>query len=158
MKQDRFLLAILGVIGVLIIAAVSLFFIRQEPQEYGSEESPEGVVRNYVLSLQLGDYQRAYKYLQVDENKPDFHSFQVELLRNENEFPRAVIQIGETELIGTSARVNTTIIHSDNDPFSSDWVEDTPALLSIEENKWYIVSMPYPYWGWDWYIREIKNP
>ena len=35
MKQDRFLMIILGVIGLLVILAIVLFFVRQEPQEYG---------------------------------------------------------------------------------------------------------------------------
>ena len=154
MKQDRFLLIILGGIGILIITAVSLFFIRQQPQEYKPDDRPEGVVHNYVLSLQLGDYQRAYNYLQKDIHKPDFKTFQQSLLRNENEFSRAAIQIGEVDLFGKDARVDITIIHTNNDPFSSSWVENMPAMLTLQENNWRIVSMPFPYWGWDWFIKD----
>ena len=59
MKQDRFLIVILGFILFLVVIAVGLFFIRQEPQTYGPEDSPEGVVRNFVLALQADDYSRA---------------------------------------------------------------------------------------------------
>jgi len=154
MKQDRFLLIILGGIGILIIAALSLFFIRQQPQEYRSEDTPDGVVHNYVLSLQLGDYQRAYNYLQNASDKPDFNTFQQSLLRNENEFSRAAVQLGELNIFEKDARVDVTIIHTNNDPFARSWAEKTPALLTLQDNEWHIVSMPFPYWGWDWYIKD----
>ena len=55
MKNDRFLVGIISFIGLLMVLAVVLFFVRQEPQDYGPEDSPQGVVRNYVLALQGGD-------------------------------------------------------------------------------------------------------
>jgi len=63
MKQDRFLLGILIFIGLLVIAALALFFIRQDSQVYVADDTPEGVTRNYALALQKQDFQRAYDYL-----------------------------------------------------------------------------------------------
>jgi hypothetical protein len=154
MKQDRFLMIILSGIIFLVILAVVLFFIRQEPQAYGSEENPEGVVRNYILAVHNGDYQRAYRYLQEDSNKPEFTVFQQSYLQSESEVNRSAVQLGEVEIVGTQARVKMTIIHASNDPFSRTWDQTATALLSLQNGEWRIVSMPYPYWGWDWYIRE----
>jgi len=154
MKQDRFLLVILGGIGLLIVAAIVIFFVRGEPQGYGPEDTPEGVLRNYVISLQNGDFQRAHGYLQVVENQPSLTTFQQSLLRNEYDLTQAAIQLGDVKITGDDALVNITIIHSNNDPFNRTWTENTTGLLTLQEGEWRIVNMPYPYWGWDWYMEK----
>jgi len=154
MKQDRFLMIILGGIGLLVIFAVVLFFIRQEPQDYGSEQNPEGVVRNYLLAIQKGDYQRAYLYLHEGEDKPDFALYQQSYLQSEGDIARAAVQLGEVEIVGNQARIDMIIIHTSNDPFSRTWDQAATALLTLQNGEWRIVNMPYPYWGWDWYIKE----
>jgi hypothetical protein len=155
MKQDRFLIAILGAIGVLVVLAVALFFVRQEPQSYGSNDTPEGVVRNYSLALQKSDYQNAYEHLQNTGNKPDFITFQQTFLRIEADISQSAIQLGEVDISGDNARVAITIIHSNNnDLFNRTWDENGTALLTLQDGEWRILSMPYPYWGWDWYIEK----
>ena len=56
MRQDRFLTGILIGIGVLVIAALAVFFIRRDGQSYVAENTPEGVVHNYVVSKLNKDY------------------------------------------------------------------------------------------------------
>ncbi len=51
MKQDRFLMGILIFIIVLVVAALVLFFVRNEKPIYGAEDKPEGVLYNYALAL-----------------------------------------------------------------------------------------------------------
>ena len=63
MKQDRFLVGILIFIGVLVVVALALFFIRQDNQVYVADDTPDNIVRNYALALQKQDFQRAYTYL-----------------------------------------------------------------------------------------------
>jgi hypothetical protein len=154
MKQDRFLVVILGLIIFLVVIAVGLFFIRKEPQNYGPEDSPGGVVRNFMLALQAGDYQRAYSYLQDGSKKPTFSTFQQSLLKNETQFIATGVQLGEVEIFGDNARVDITIIHNSTDPFDRTWEESATVLLTLQDGKWVITSMPYPYWGWDWYIEK----
>ena len=151
MKNDRFLIVILSGIGLFIVLAVGLFLVRQQPQGYGPEDSPDGVVRNYVLALQAGDYHRAYGYLQESENKPEFAVFQQAALRNETGNSSAGVQLGEVSMSGDHARVGITILHFNNDLFNRSWDENTAALLTLQDGVWRITSMPYPYWGWDWY-------
>ena len=74
MKQDRFLIGILVGVAVLVVVAVGVFFLRQNDQTYIAEDTPDGVVHNYVLAIQLGDYDRAYGYLAEGEGKPDSSS------------------------------------------------------------------------------------
>ncbi|MFQ5942294.1 MAG: hypothetical protein ACE5JF_01950 [Anaerolineales bacterium] len=64
-SSDRILIGIvIGIIAlVLIVFAITL--LRPEA-EYQSEEDPEGVVHNYLLALQNGDFDRAYQYLAHD--------------------------------------------------------------------------------------------
>ena len=154
MKADRFLIGILIVISLLIALALVLFFVRQNPQEYSSDEVPEGVVRNYVLALQKGDYQKAYGYLQNAQNKPDFTKFQQSLLQNRSNVNPSAIQLGEADVTGINAHVTLTVIHTQSGPFDRGWDEAATALLVLQDGKWRIASMPYPYWGWEWYAGE----
>jgi len=153
MKQDRFLMVILGVIGLSVVMAVVLFFVRQEPQDFGLEDTPDGVVRNYVLALHKGDYERAYGYLQDGDYKPDFAAFQQAFLQYEMDITRTAVQLNKTDITENNARVEVTIIHGNNDPFGRTWDENGIVLLNRQDGEWRIVSMPYPYWGWDWYIK-----
>ncbi|MCJ7701284.1 MAG: hypothetical protein MUO62_06850 [Anaerolineales bacterium] len=156
MKRDRFLMVILGTIALLVVLAVILFFVRQEPQEYRSTDIPEGVVWNYVLALQEGDYHQAYAYLQEVENKPDFTGFQQTFLQNEMMISRTAVQLGDANITAESARIDVMVIHTNNDPFNRSWDENATALLIRQDEEWRIASMPYPYWGWDWYIIEKR--
>ena len=59
---DRFLLAI--VIGLVLLVVVTFVVVLARPEpDYQAEDTPEGVVFNYLLALQNQDYERAYKYL-----------------------------------------------------------------------------------------------
>ncbi len=151
MKNDRFLVVILGFIGLFMVLAVVLYLVRQEPQDYGPDDSPQGVVRNYVLALQQGDYSRAYGYLQEGDTKPDFTLFQQATLQNEIGNSPVAVQLGEVRITGDHARVSLTLLHFRGDPFSRSWDENSAALLTLKDGNWRITSMPYPYWGWDWY-------
>jgi hypothetical protein len=159
MKQDRFLLAVLIVIVALVIIALALFFIRRDDQEYGAEDSPEGVVRNYVLALQKGDYDRAYAYLAEDQNKPSFDSYQNDLLMSRRELANVSVQLGETGQTGEKALVALTVIHAAGGPFADAWREENSALLARDQiGSWKISRMPYPMWGPAWYPVKTLSP
>ncbi len=151
MKQDRFLLVILGFIGLLVIVSVGLFFMRQAPQDYRSEATPEGVVWNYVLAIQNGDYARAFVYLQAADGRPDFNTFQRALLVNAPQIAKTAVQTGKADIRGDTARLTITIVHSRSNLFDPGWTETGTALLVRQEGQWRITWMPYPYWGWEWY-------
>ena len=159
MKQDKFLLVVLLAITGLVLLSLVIFFIRRGSQEYSPESSPLGVVRNYVLALQKGDYPRAYAYLAEQQGKPDFEHFQSDFLTLKREILNVSVQLGSMEQTGEQALVFLSIIHPGNGPFGDVWREDTNALLSRDgTGSWTITRMPYPFWGVTWYPIKPPNP
>lgn len=156
MKNDRFLNGILTGIGVLILIALVLFFIRQQQAEYREDDSPQGVVHNYILGLVQRDYVLALSYLVDKPGKPDLAQFQMELTRSENEINRVSVTIGEVFLSGDTATVSLNMSQSYGGPITrSSWYAETAQLIR-ENGAWKIVSMPYPLWSWNWYTEVIK--
>lgn len=159
MKGDRFLLAILVGIIALVILALALFYSRQGDQEYAAEDVPQGVIRNYALALQSGDYERAYAYLAEGEDKPSYDRFQNDQLLRKQESEQLSLQLGEVEQTGEKAVVSLVIIHPSGGPFADVWRESTSAVLTRDSSgAWKIVSMPYPYWEPAWYLSKIPRP
>ena len=159
MKQDRFLLILMAAVTVLVGVAIILFFLRRGGQNYGAEDSPAGIVRNYVLAIQKGDYERAYAYLADDQNRLNYESFQNDLLGLRQELGNISVQIGKTEQTGQKALVALTVIHSASSPFADVWRDNTSAILTQDaQGVWKIARMPYPIWGPGWYPVKAPNP
>ena len=55
MKQDRFLTGILIGIVVLVVVALAVFFTRKDNLNYVSDDTPAGVVQNYVVAVHKRD-------------------------------------------------------------------------------------------------------
>ncbi len=156
MKQDRFLIGILAFIAALIVISLVLFFTRQQPLEYGAEDTPAGVVRNYVIAIQRGDYVRAYGYLADQQKKPSYTQFEQLFLSNPQSLSATGIRLGQTTQSGSQAWVEVTVFYGTGGPFgnsSGDSVEK--ASLVQQDGHWKITHMPYPYWSWDWY-QEVE--
>jgi hypothetical protein len=146
MRQDRFLLAILGGIGVLVVVALALFFLRQGKQVYESEATPTGVVHNYVLALQKGDYQRAYRYLADQQGMPDYSLFR-NSFPNREELASTAVQFSDEEISGDEAVLNMTMLHPGSGPFNEPFQDVQSARLTHQQGNWKILSVPYPFWG-----------
>jgi hypothetical protein len=154
-RGDRFLLAILIAIGVLVVVAIGLFYTRGGTGDYGLEDSPEGVLHNYILALEKGDYQRAYGYLHDAPGKPEFNQFRGAFLNGELSTSLAAVQIGETRKSGDDVILALVVIHGGSGPFGDSQRESTHALLvQGEAGEWKIANLSYPYWGWDWYTSR----
>ena len=156
MKNDRFLNGMLVGIGVLILIALSLFFIRQQQAEYRTDETPEGVVHNYILGIIQHDYKRAYSYLADSPEKPGLTQFQGELSRSATEINRLNVTIGEVFINGNNASVSLSMSQSYGGPLTrSSWYTES-AQLRQEDGDWKLVSMPYPLWSWNWFAENPK--
>lgn len=159
MAKDRFLLIILLTIVALAGLAVALFFVRQGSQDYASDDTPQNVVRNYVLALEKKDFARAYAYLRQGAGKPDFERFRQDFIGRGLDISNVAIQIGETQPSGKDVIVSVVVIRSGGGPFGDVYRESNSALLVLDESgAWLIASMPYPYWGWDWYNPQLLKP
>lgn len=156
MKNDRFLLAIVLAIAGLVLLALALFFLRRNPQEYIPDSTPRGVIHNYILALQLGDFERAYSYLEQGIDTPDFERYQTDLLSVKRDFDRLSVQLGATEETDDKALVALSIIHPGGGLFADVWREETSAVLVRSNGEWKIVKVPYPFY--QPVIAPIKNP
>jgi len=158
LKQDRFLLGILIGIALLVVVAVGLFLSRRGVQDYGPEDTPQGVIRNYILALEKGDYERAYGYLHAGDSKPSYEQFRSAFLSRQLDTSNTSVQIiGELHETSEDAIVNLVVIRGGTGPFADAYRESTQALLEKDkQGDWKIVNLPYPYWGWDWYQPRPK--
>jgi hypothetical protein len=151
MRQDRFLIAILSGIALLIVVALAVFFSRRTSIEYGNEDSPAGIVQNYLVALQKQDYQRAYEYLSNETYKPDSFRFQQDMIMRRGEIGRTSLEIGEATTSGAQAMVQLTILRVQSGIFGDTFRNTEAARLVQENGKWKIISFPYPFWSYDWY-------
>ena len=158
MKQDRFLTGILIGIGVLVIAALAVFFIRRDTQTYVQEDTPEGVVHNYVVAILNRDYERAYGYLADLDNKPAYdefrNSFVTGILGNPG---NAAVDVGDSQISGDDATVEVAMIFNPSDPFSTGYRDVQNAILVRQDGAWKLSSMPtYYLWDFNWYQELPK--
>ncbi len=151
MKQDRFLIGILIGIAVLVVVALVIFFIRKDNLNYVSDETPQGVVQNYVVALHKRDFDRAYSYLANLSNKPNPETFRSAFLNHNVDPANAGLEIGKVEISADTASVNLGIIFSPNDPFSSGYQNSDYAQLVRQNGAWKIKQLPYNFWSYDWY-------
>ncbi|MBG7609911.1 MAG: DUF4878 domain-containing protein [Anaerolineae bacterium] len=157
MKQDRGLLIILVVIAFLVVVSLVLFFIRNDDQQaYKADNSPQGVVHNYVLALHQGEYQQAYGYLQDADEKPTFSQFQQHFFENTWALENSSVHIDTTDQNGNEAYVSVSITYNSSAPFERPRYENGSVWLVKQDADWKLAYAPPPYWGWDWYT-EIRR-
>jgi len=157
MKQDRFLTGILIGIGVLVIAALAVFFLRKDSQTYVSDDTPEGVVHNYVMATLDRDYQRAYGYLADLDHKPTYEKFRQAFLQGQVNPSNSAVDIGKAEVLDDEAYVEVALIYTPSDPFSTGYRDVQRAALVKQNGSWKISSMPtYNFWDYNWYQEPPK--
>lgn len=157
MKQDRFLTGILIGIAVLVVIALTVFFIRKDSQSYVSEDTPEGVVHNYVLAVLNGDYEKAYGYLADLEDKPTYEEFRDAFIKGMVNPNNSAVDIGESEVNKDTASVEVAMIYNPSDPFSTGYRDTQRAILVKQGGVWKLSSMPgYYFWEYSWYQEKIK--
>ncbi len=149
MKQDKFLLGILIFIGLLVVLSLALFFTRDRPQPV-ADDTPEGVVYNYLLALQEKDYERAYAYLADEPGKPSRGAFE-QYYRYNVDFSLLAVEVGAGRILGESAEVEVVITRLSSDPFGRSWEENGIAFLTRQDGAWKIRGLPWQFWQWDWY-------
>jgi len=111
------------------------------------------VVRNYALALQKLDYARAYALLQDAEDKPDFDRFRVYFLTRAADPSSVALSIQGSAITGDQAVVDVVVIYNDLGPFIGANRSPGSALLVRDASgAWKIASVPYPFWGYDWYM------
>jgi len=157
MKQDRFLTGILVGIGLLVVVALAVFFTRKDGQTYILDNTPEGVVHNYVLAVLNKDYEKAYGYLADLEYKPTYADFRRAFLNGEVNPQNQAVDIGASEIVGDTATVELALIYNASDPFSTGYRNTQTADLVKQDGTWKLTLMPqYNFWGYNWYVKPPK--
>ncbi len=157
MKQDRFLTGILIGIALLIVAALVVFFTRQNRAVYATENTPDGVVHNYVLAILNKDYSRAYGYLADLDNKPTFSEFRQAFAVGRLSPASNGIKVGRASVTGEDATVEVSMVYTPGDPFSSGYNNVGTTQLVRQGGAWKISSMPtYNLWDYSWYQAVPK--
>jgi len=153
MKKDRFLLAILAGIFLLVIAAIVVFFTRTDRAVYVDGNEPADVVHNYVVAVHLEDWEKAYGYLAALKNKPTFAEFTTTFAENGMTTRSIGVELGKENIVGNNATVEINILVSNFTPFSSGYRSSDLAILEYQKGEWKISKMPYDLWGWNWYQK-----
>ncbi len=154
MKEDRFLIGIIVVVALLVLTSLVVFFTQKGDISYLAEDTPSGVVHNYILALQQGDFEKAYGYLANKEDKPTYERFQQDIVTTQTGMRDTGIQINNVNILKDTAQVELTVIENSGGPFMSEYRYTETALLVKEDGKWKILQMPYFYWSWNWYQPE----
>ncbi len=148
LKQDRLLLLILLSLAGLVVSAIVLFYVRSGEQEYGPVDTPEGIVRNYILALQKGDYSTAYSLLAQDADLPSLEQFENGLLAQRQAFDSLSVRLGAAEQAGKTAMVRLIVLHTSGGPFQDTWQDETSIVLRQDAaGVWKITTAPWPFWA-----------
>jgi ABC-type nitrate/sulfonate/bicarbonate transport system substrate-binding protein len=157
MKKDKFLIGIIIGIIALVTTSVVVFLTRQNTAlTYQADDQPQGVVFNYLLALDKGEYEKAYVYLAEIPNKPSLTQFRQSMAANQVQFGNAV-KVTDQQINGQTATVSVVTQSSGGGLFNDGYQWAEAATLEKVDGKWQIISMPYTYWSYDWNQPEFKE-
>ena len=151
MKNDRFFIYL--IIGIVIIVIFSFVFVlsNQNQATYVSDDTPEGVVNNYLLAWVNKDYAKIDNYLLDDDKKPTKSNIVDAVQNNKYSLENSGVSIQKTTITDDFTNVSIMIFNS-NTPYDTDRNESSDFITLINQNgKWKISKAPYPFWNWDWY-------
>ncbi len=157
MKQDKFLIGI--VIGIVLLVVVTLAVAFNQPEAaYQPDDTPGGVVHNYVLAIQNEDYARAYGYISPSlrgypDNTLTFTNQVESYSWNRSEFESLAIESSQME--GTDARVTLSILaFYGSDLFSSGQTTYTVDFVLKQEAGGWKITDADNYFPWCWKEAE----
>ena len=146
LKQDRFLLIILGVIGVLIVVAIVFFFVRRNNPTYKPNDTPEGVVHNYLLALNQENYEKAYSYIATSDTRPDYEEFERRMIRKRPQLLQTSVRILSVDITGNQATVELSTTSEEIELFEQPRSDHRQAKLILQDEVWKLTQMPYFLW------------
>ena len=89
-------------------------------QTYGPEDTPAGVVRNYVLALQKADYSRAYGYLAENTFQATQAQYQQSMANLAQPIADSSVEIGAAQpATDTETTITLTVVQNTVGLFSA---------------------------------------
>jgi hypothetical protein len=161
---DKFLTGIVLGIVLLVLVAFAAAFLRPQPS-YQPEDTPEGIVHNYLLAMQQEDFERAYSYLSpaIEGYPPTLEAFTQYIWENPWEFRLSEdTRTREVEVVSsrvTGKRVAVTVLETyfyQGGLFDSNQYTNTFEIRLEREassNAWKIVEAE-SYWFWCWSDKD----
>jgi hypothetical protein len=158
MKKDRFLFGIILAISLLVIVTLAIFIQRTRREVYLGDDHPENVIHNYVLALNLRDYQKAYSYLADGEAKPSFEHFAAPFQNGSLDVFHESIEIGRANQTPDQEIVAVSLAGMSGGLFMGfDRLSDQVELIRQNE-AWKINRMPYPFFEFEWLFTTAPVP
>jgi len=158
-STDKFLFRIVAGIVLLVVVAFVVALTRSEPT-YQAEDTPEGVVHNYLLALKKGDYERAYGYLSptIEGYPASADAFTEDVEDSSWRFrfdTDTTMAVEPASVTGNRAVVDVPQSRfSGGDLFDSDQYTTVFEMrLQLEDGEWKIVDSDY-YFLWCWKDNE----
>jgi hypothetical protein len=157
-QTDRFLLAIVAGIVLLVVVALTLALTRPA-QGYLPETTPGAVAHNYLLAIKQGDDARAYSYLSPDlaGYPATLDEFSADIDRYSWGFNRAPATIGVADERITDDRatitINETRFYEGGLFSSSQYTDSFDVTLRRQGDTWKLISAD-SYWASCWAEEE----
>ena len=148
----RWLLVFAIVVGILVIAVISLvLFTKGDNAALLAEDSPQGTVQRYLMAVQEKDFQTAFGYLSFDSSQK---------ITNFNDWitsvgmPQASVQsswkatLGKVTQNGNYATVEVTIDNFRTGGLfsNSQYSQQLAFMLTKTGSSWLITAPTYLYW------------
>ena len=166
---DRFLIAIVAGIALLVIVAL-VFGLRSPAEaEYSAGNEPQDIAYNYLLAIQREEYERAYGYVysDLDGYPTDFNQFRTDVARfrdwdcQENDESRSIsYEINEDRPVSTIG--DLAIVNMSQETFyrnrsifnpSSSYSRDFEMELINTDDGWKLVDSEHC-WNSFWVTPE----
>ena len=155
-NTDKFLIAIVAGVVVLIVAAFAVALTRPKPA-YQSDDTAQGVAHNYLFALNQKDYDRAYGYLSTDlKGYPDtVEQFRADINDNYGYDTNDSREVVSSEVIGNKTIVTVQqTSFSSGGMFNSNEYTQTFEMTLHQENGGWKITTSGQYWAWCWDQKE----
>lgn len=152
--SDKFLLLLLAAIAAIVIAAL-VAVLRTPAPVYQSEDTPAGVVHNYLLAVRQGDYERAHGYLSPDlVNMPSVAGFVDDIGQNPWSFDRGgstAVSVEDTQMFSDgTARVSVALTTFEGGPFDSGQYSRLFGMTLKPQGDTWRLTYGEDYWFFCW--------
>jgi hypothetical protein len=167
-RTDKFFIGI--VVGViLLVVVVFVYVLSPSGGTYMPDDSPEGVMHNYMLALQKKDYERAYSYLspKLSGYPKDVNAFIGDVRKHSPYFwmDSVTISVDRGEIIGgtwAAVEVRESSFDERNIFDIGSRIRTYEFRLQLEEGSWRIYDMEEvsnwsKYFLWCWKEMEGCN-
>lgn len=150
--SNRWLIVFIAGIAVLVVATVALVLSARSGISLLPENTPEGVVQRFLMAIQDNNYEKAYGYLSLTDDKGAKIAYDQWLATKPYPYRSSPSSwkatLGKTMVTGERATVEVTVdVFRPSGPFGNA-VQSQQVLFQLIRSgeSWLITSPSYLYW------------